>query len=156
MIGRGCLAVLCMCAATAHAQSTLLPPACAGKTGAQLDQCVRDLTLPTGPDRFEPAAQLPPDPSQLLNCLMVNRADENFCIWRNEIILECRNRAKYPDFDTCTARLIERPQLPRAADCARVAPSQRSQCALRNKSFSECLKDPWRYFICLGEKMQSK
>jgi hypothetical protein len=141
--------------APAFAQSTLLPPACAGKTGAQLDQCVRDLTQPTDSDIFQPIEQKV-DPRQLFNCLTVNRADEGFCIARNEIILECRRPAKYPDFDACANRLAARPQLPLAADCAQVAPAQRNQCALRNKVFKECLNDPWLYFICLGEKMHAK
>ena len=133
----------------------MLPPACAGKTGAQLDLCVRDIFLPTGPEVFE-ATEQKTDPRRLLNCLMVNRADEGFCIARNEIILECRTPAKYPDFDACANNLITRPQLPRAADCARVAPAKRNQCALRNKVFNDCLSDPWLYFICLGEKMNAK
>ncbi len=152
----GCtLVVLSLCAAAAHAQSTLLPPECAGKTGQQLDQCVRDITQTMNFGGFEPTEQKA-DPRQLLNCLTVNRADEGFCIARNEIILECRNPAKHPDFDACANRLVTRPQLPRAADCARVVPAQRKQCALRNKLFDECLNDPWLYFICLGEKIHAK
>src|SRR4051812_45462454 len=139
----------------AHAQSTLLPPSCAGKTGAELDQCVRDLTVPTGATQFQPIEQHP-DPSQLLNCLMVNRADENFCIAHNEILLECRQRNRHPDFDACTSRLIERQQLPVAADCSRVAAANRNECGLRNKFFAECQQDPWRYFICLGQKIYAK
>jgi len=50
-------------------------------------------------------------------------------------------------------RLITRPQLPRAADCARSAPAERNRCALRNKVFGECFANPWLYFECLGEKM---
>ncbi|MDB5808773.1 MAG: hypothetical protein JWN94_895, partial [Betaproteobacteria bacterium] len=132
----------------AHAQSTLMPPECAGKTSAQLDQCVRDLTRPTAIDQIEPVVQ---DSSQMLNCTMVNRADEGFCIARNEIVLECRKAGKYPDFNACANRLVERPQRPVTADCSRVVSAKRNECALRNKFFAECLRDPWRYFTCLGE-----
>ncbi len=151
----GCALVLSVCAAMASAQTTLLPPACAGKTGAQLDLCVRDVTLPMGPEILELTEQKA-DPRQFLNCQWVNRADEGFCIAHNEIILECRTPAKHPDFDACANRLITRPQPPRAADCTRLPPAQRNQCTLRNKVFNECLSDPWRYFICLGEKMNAR
>lgn len=151
-----CAVVVCaLYAATAPAQSTLLPPECAGKTGQQLDQCVRDITQTINFGGFE-AFEQKPDPSQTINCLMVNRADEGFCIARNEIILECRNRVKHPDFEACVNRLIGRPQQPRAADCARVPTAQRNRCALRNNSSAECLTDPYRYFICLGDKINAK
>ena len=146
----GC-AVLWLYAAAALAQSTILPPECKGKTGAQLDQCVRDVTQPATFDGAEPFTEKV-DPRRLLNCLKIYRADESFCIARNEIILECRNYTKHPDFDACATRLITRPQLPRAADCTRAAPAERNRCVLRNKVFGECLANPWLYFECLGEK----
>lgn len=144
--------VISIVAAASHAQSTLLPPECAGKAGAQLDQCVRDVTQPSNTGAFEPLEQKP-DPRQLLNCLTANPADEGFCIARNEIVLNCSNPAKHPDFEACVKPLMERPPLPLAANCSRVASAQRSRCALRNTVFKECLKDPWLYFACLGEKM---
>ena len=133
----------------------MLPPQCAGKTGAELDQCVRNITQPINVGGFEPVEQKE-DPRQILNCSTVHRADEGFCIAHNEIILECRTPAKYADFDECARRLSERPPQPRAADCVRAAPAQRNQCALRNKVIAECLKDPWMYFICLGQKLHAK
>ena len=141
--------------ALAQAQSTLLPPQCAGKTGAQLDQCVRDLTAPTASEHFE-FIQPKTDPKALLNCNMLNRADQGFCIARNEIIIECRKPAKYASFDACVSGLITRPQRPHVADCSRAAAGQRDACGLRNKYMAECLKDPWQYFICLGEKMYTR
>ncbi len=141
--------------AAASAQSTLLPPECAGKTGAQLDQCVRDITQTHTMGKFEPTEQKV-DPRQLLNCGTVNPADESFCIARNQVILECRVPAKHPDFEACANRLMSRPQPPRVADCSRVAPAQRNRCQARNKIFTECVKDPWLYFVCLGEKMSLK
>src|SRR5882757_1167075 len=75
--------------AMAQSQSTLLPPQCADKTGARLDQCVRDLTAPSGNGQFAPI-DAKTDLRMLLNCNMVNPADQGFCIARNEIILECR------------------------------------------------------------------
>ena len=142
-------------AASAQTQSTLLPPECKGKTGGALDQCVRELTAPSSSEFFE-AYEEKADPSALLNCNLINRADQGFCIARNEIILECRKVAKHPDFDACTRELIVRPPLPRAANCPRVASGQRDLCALRNKYLSECLQNPWLYFSCLGEKLYSK
>ena len=90
-----------------------------------------------------------------MNCNMVNRADQGFCIAHNEIALEC-GKPKYREFDACVVSLIGRPQLPRAGDCQREAPTQRDFCGRRNKFFAECLKDPWLYFICLGEKLYPK
>ncbi|MEO8441836.1 MAG: hypothetical protein ABI547_05070 [Betaproteobacteria bacterium] len=149
-----CAALLYPIAATA-APSTLLPPECAGKTGAALDQCVRDLTAPTGVDVFEPI-EAKPDPRTLLNCNLLISADQGFCIARNEIILECRKPGKYPDFGACVSRLISRQQQPRIADCSRAAAGRQNACALRNKHLPECLKDPWLYFMCLGEKTYPK
>ena len=143
--------MLLLAIAAAHAQSTILPPACFGKTGAELDQCVRDLTAPAGTETFEPIERKA-DPRSLLNCNVVDRADQAFCIARNEIILECRTPARHADFDACANRLVARLQPPRAADCARAAPRQREFCAARNNFLGECLQDPWLYFICLGEK----
>src|SRR4051812_31703038 len=97
--------------AIAQPQSKLVPPQCAGKSGAQLDQCVRDSTEPTGAERFEPAERKI-NPNAMLNCNTANRADQGFCIARNEIIAECRNVAKHPDFQACTNQLITRPQPP--------------------------------------------
>ena len=148
----GGLAVACLCVALGHAQTTILPPACAGKTGEELDRCVRDLTPPTGADPAD-ATGRNADEAQLLNCKFVDRADENFCIARNEIILTCRKRVKNAEFDACVNRLIQRPQMPGATDCAKTVPAQRKQCDLRNKSLDVCLKDPWRYFSCLGGKL---
>jgi hypothetical protein len=135
--------------------STLLPPQCKGKTGAELDQCVRDLTAPSGVEIFEPIERKT-DPRALMNCNMINRADQGYCIARNEIVITCRAPARYSDFDACVNRLITRPQPPRLADCTRAASNQRELCALRNKFMNECLKEPWLYFICLGEKLYPK
>lgn len=142
-------------ASIAHAQSTLLPPECAGKTGNHLDQCVRDLTPPTGNGQFEPL-EPKANPRVLLNCNVVHSADQGFCIARNEIILECRKTPKHADFDACVNQLIARPQRPQAADCARSGGNQQSTCDLRNKYLADCLKDPWLYFSCLGEKTYGK
>jgi hypothetical protein len=151
----GC-AILWLYAPAAIAQSTLMPSECSGKSGAQLDQCVRNMTQSNNiGGAFQPAEQKA-DPSRLLNCVMVDRADEGFCIARNEIIIECRNHAKNPDFDACVKNLIEGPQLPRAANCTRVAADQRDRCNLRNKVFNACLADPWLYFVCLGAKLNAK
>ena len=151
----GCAAGLIVCAAAAHGQSSMLPPACAGMTGEQLDHCVRDITLPQITPRLEPI-EAKPDPAQLVNCLHTVRADEDFCIARNEIVLECRNLTKHPDFERCANPLVMAQTMPREANCARVAPARRQQCELRNKVFGECANDPLRYFICLAEKMNGK
>lgn len=149
-----CVAAMTACAAAAHAQTTMLPPACAGMRGSELDRCVRDITLPQITPTLEPV-EAKPDPAQLVNCRMVARADEDYCIARNEIVLECRNRGKHPDFEQCANPLVKAQPAPRAADCARVAPAQRKTCELRNKVFAACTADPLRYFICLAEKMNA-
>ena len=142
-------------ASAAQPQTKLVPPQCAGKSGALLDQCVRDSTEPTGAERFEPAERKV-NPNAMLNCNTANRADQGFCIARNEIIIECRNVKKHPDFNACTNELITRPQPPRVADCNKVASAGRALCFKRNKVFNECLREPWLYFVCLGEKMAAK
>jgi hypothetical protein len=154
VLGAVCAMLVGAAAVHAQAPSTLLPPACAGKSGAQLDQCVRDLTTPTNVEAFEPGEQKP-NPAALMNCNLVNRADQGFCIAHNEIALEC-GKPKHRDFDACVISLIGRPQLPRAADCRAEPAGQRDICGLRNKVFAECLKDPWLYFLCVGEKIYAK
>ena len=136
-------------------QSTLLPPQCAGKTGGALDQCVRDLTSTTPIEQIGEQEQAKPNPAALMNCNIVNRADQGFCIAHNEIVLECR-LPKYPNFDECARRLITRPPQPKPADCSRAAANQRDLCAARNKVYADCLKDPWLYFLCLGDKLYVK
>ena len=138
-----------------HAQMSMLPAQCTGKTGDELDRCVRDITLPMRSERMDPIEQKP-DPTQTVNCLKVARADESFCIARNEIVIECRNRAKHPDFDACASRLLSRQDLPRPADCANATPATRNACALRNGALMECGAEPLRYFICVGEKLSVK
>src|SRR4051812_30978623 len=90
--------VFALTPAWARAQGTLLPPQCAGKSGAQLDQCVRDLTAPSSVEQFESVEQKP-NPAALMNCNLAIPADQGFCIAHNEIVLECRTPKKYPDFD---------------------------------------------------------
>lgn len=151
----GCAAVMMSLAAGVGAQSTLLPPACAGMKGDQLDRCVRDVTLPEMTTRMEPV-EAKPDPAQPVNCRTVVRADEDFCIARNEIVLECRNGTKHPDFEQCATPLVMAQPKPPAADCMRVAPARRQQCEARNKVYLQCTDDPLRYFICLAEKMNAR
>jgi len=88
-----------------QAPSTLLPPECKGKTGTELDQCVRDLTAPSAVETFEPIMRKT-DPRALMNCNMINRADQGYCIARN-------NRAP----------LIARAQPPTSGKPARCATS---------------------------------
>ena len=151
----GCAAGLMICAAAGQAQTTLLPPACAGMTGEQLDLCVREITLPQLTTRMDPT-EAKPDPAQPMNCLTVVRADEDYCIARNEIVLECRNRDKHSDFEQCANPLVMAQPKPPVANCSRVAPSRRKECELRNKVFGECTSDPLRYFICLAAKINEK
>ena len=142
-------------AAAGQTQTTMLPPACAGMTGEQLNLCVRDITLPQITPTLEPV-EAKPDPAQLLNCRTVLRADEDYCIARNEIVLECRNRGKYPDFEQCANPLTKAQAQPPAANCASAPPAQRKGCELRNKVFAGCFGDPLRYFICLAEKANAR
>ena len=133
----------------------MLPSACAGLTGEPLDRCVRDITLPQLTPKLEPV-EAKPDPAQLVNCLTTVRADEDFCIARNEIVLECRNLARHPDFEQCAKPLVMAQSMPPVANCERVAPARRKECELRNKVFGECIDDPLRYFICLAGKMNAR
>ena len=93
-------AAMLIFAATAPAQTTLLPRQCAGMTGDQLDLCVRNITLPQMVPTIEDVA-VKPDPAQPMDCATVTRADEDYCIARNQIVIECRKRNKYPDFEQC-------------------------------------------------------
>ena len=131
----------------------MLPEPCIGKTGNELDQCVRDITPPQQVQRFLPVEPAP-DPAQMVNCLRINPADQAFCIRRNEVILECRNQLKYPDFDQCFGNYITRAPRPVAANCQKQKPGLRAKCASRNAVFVKCLEDPLRYFVCLDDTGQ--
>jgi len=137
-----------------HSQS-MMPAQCAGKAGDELDHCVRDITLPMRSEKMD-LIEHKPDPTQTVNCLKVARADEEYCIARNQIVLECRNGAKHPDFTACANRLLSRQPPPRLADCARETPAMRADCVSRNDALAACSLEPLRYFICLGEKLSAK
>jgi len=146
---------LCAAFSAVRAQTNMLPPQCAGKKGDALDQCVREATPPVRSPHAELIEQKP-DARMPANCLMVVRADQGFCIARNDAILDCRDPKKYKDFDGCLDTAMKRLPLPGAADCSRIDKTQRTACAQRNKYYKECLADPLRYFICLGEKTARK
>ncbi len=145
------LAASCIYAAAGYAQMTLLPEACIGKRGDELDKCVRDLTPPYAGLRFEPV-ELGPNPAQMVNCLNVSVADREFCVRRNEVIVECRNAVKYRYFDRCFATYIALASKPVVADCRREKPELRAMCASRNAVFVNCFEEPLRYFICIDNK----
>jgi hypothetical protein len=147
----GIAAALCMHPVAGLAQMSILPEPCIGKTGDELDRCVRDITPPQRTQSLEPADPAP-NPEQMVNCLKVNPADQQFCIRRNEVILECRNQLKYPDFGQCFANYIVRAGKPVAANCQKEKPALRAQCAARNAVFGKCLADPLRYFVCIGNQ----
>ena len=145
-------AIACLMPAGATAQMSLLPPACANLSGDALDKCVRDITVPQIVPKFEVIEPPPPDPAATTNCLRVTLADREFCIWRNEIVLACRNRAKYPDFNACFANHIGNVAKPGVANCAREKADMRAACAERNAVYAKCLDDPLGYFLCLANK----
>jgi hypothetical protein len=145
-------ACTCLAAAAARAQMSLLPPGCAHLNGEALDKCVRDIVLPQIVPKLEAVDAPPPDPTQLANCTRVLAADQDFCVWRNEIILACRDRAKFPDFAACFSKFIPNVKTPAAANCAREKPDLRATCATRNKVFAKCLEQPLGYFLCLANK----
>jgi hypothetical protein len=142
----------CLTTAGARAQMSLLPPSCANLTGEALDKCVRDIAVPVIVPKLAPVEPPLPDPSQLTNCTRVLSADREFCVWRNEIILACRNRAKYPDFGACYGNFIANAAKPVAANCAREKADLRGGCAGRNAVFAKCLEEPLSYFLCLSNK----
>ena len=144
------IVVAASCANTAsHAQTSILPQQCSGKTGDALDLCVRDLTLPQIVPKLEFAAPVH-NPAQLVNCTAVHKADQVFCVARNEIIIECRKQARHPDFDACFADQVANVARPALAACQSEQPVLRKTCAPRNAEFSRCLDDPLRYFQCLA------
>jgi hypothetical protein len=130
-VGAVLTATVTLAALPAAAQSSMLPAPCAGKAGEALDNCVRDIT-PFEPPRVY-AKETAPDPRRPLNCKAVDKADMNFCVARNEIVMECANQRKHPDFDQCFASYISNPPLPKAADCSRVPAEKAADCKLRNK-----------------------
>jgi len=79
-------------------------------------------------------------------------ADLEYCIGRNEIILACRNKAKYPDFAACFTGFIPNLKPPASANCAREKAELRASCAARNPVYSKCLEYPLGYFLCLANK----
>ena len=143
-------AALLLAAAPAAAQMSLLPPACANLNGEALDKCLRDIAAPVIVPKLEALEPPPPDPAAPANCTQVLAADRDFCVWRNEIVLACRNRAKYPDFNACFAQYIPNVAKPGVANCAREQASQRTFCAARNTVYAKCLEEPLGYFLCLA------
>jgi len=142
---------LCLYATAGHAQMSVLPPQCAGKSGDALDKCVRDIMPPQRSQRIEPV-ELQADPKQLVNCETVNVADRTFCVMRNQNILECRKRQKHPDPEQCLSNAMAGAPVPQVANCAPLAPLKKPECFQRNKVYKDCFADPLRYFICLGQK----
>ena len=138
-------------AGAAFAQMSLLPEPCKGKTGEELDKCVRDITPVQETPRIEPQ-QPADDPAQMVNCTRMHPGDLSFCIRRNEVILECRNSFKYPDFNECFKTYIARADKPAAANCQREKPEQRARCNARNTLLAKCSADPLRYFRCMDIK----
>lgn len=144
------LSLAVLAALPARAQNSLLPPACARLSGDALDQCVRNITTPVIVPNLEATELPPPDPAALANCTRVLAADQEFCIWRNEILLACRNRAKYPDFGSCYTTFIANVNKPLIARCEFEKTEVRATCSARNAVFAKCLEDPLGYFLCLA------
>ena len=139
-------------AATGHAQMRLLPPACASLTGPALDKCVRDITVEQVVPRLEAVEPPPPDPSKTQNCNQVLRADQTFCIGRNEIILHCRSGQRNADFMGCFTKYIPNVAKPALANCAVEQSDRRGECAARNQYYGACLNEPLSYFLCVGNQ----
>jgi len=133
----------------APGQMSLLPPSCAELKGDALDKCVRDISVPQPVFRMEQAPPPPPNIAHIPLCEKVIRADEVFCIGRNEIILACLNKSKYPDFNACFEKFIPNIPKPGVADCARAKPGTRNACEARNAVYTKCLGEPLGYFLCL-------
>lgn len=154
MIAAALLLGMCavLAATGAHAQPSLLPPACAHLNGEALDKCVRDIAVPQIVQKLEAVDPPPPDPAQPANCSRVLAADQDFCVGRNEIILTCRNIAKFPDFDACFHKFIANVKRPLTATCTREKPDRRAACAARNAVFAKCLEQPLGYFLCVANQ----
>jgi hypothetical protein len=131
---------------------SLMPPACAELKGEALDKCVRDIAVPQLVLKIEPAELPPPDIRELADCTRTLNSDRDFCVGRNEIILACSNKAKYPDFQACFAKFISNVAAPVAANCAREKAEIRNACAARNGFYAQCLAEPLGYFLCLANK----
>ena len=132
-----------------------VPKACAGKSGAALDQCVRDNT-PSQIVRDLKPVNNPPKRKEFINCEQVVPADKGYCVRRNEALIECRNSGKHPDFKKCFDEIMQRAPRLRAEDCAGIKPALRAQCPARNKNFETCSFDPYNYFTCLTQKAAKK
>jgi len=139
-------------AGTGHAQMSLLPPACASLTGPALDKCVRDITVEQMVPRLEAVEPPPADPSKTQNCNQVLRADQTFCIGRNEIILHCKSAARNADFMGCFTKYIPNVAKPALANCALEPSDRRGECAARNRHYGACLDEPLSYFLCVGNQ----
>jgi hypothetical protein len=132
------------------AQNSMVPPTCANKAGEALRDCVRDITPLEKIEQMTPVRSAA-DPAQPINCLQLLPADQAFCVSRNEIIIECRNKTKYPNFDKCFSKYAVNVPIPSVADCTRVSQKLRSQCSHRNLTYTKCASDPLRYFMCLED-----
>jgi len=135
--------------AVARAQSVAPPPACAGKTGEELRDCVRNATPADAAQRVEPFSSGSPY-AQTVNCARVYPADRPFCLHRNQVIIECRHRARHPDFQACFQHYIANAPVPGDERCTGKK-AQRSACEQRNAAHAQCRAYPLRYFSCLGQ-----
>jgi hypothetical protein len=143
-------AAACLAAAMATAQMSLLPESCANLNGEALDKCVRNITASQITPNVASVAPPPADPALPANCTHVFAADREYCLGRNEILLACRNRAKYPDFASCYANFVGNLAKPGVANCAREKSERRAACAERNAVYARCLEEPLGYFLCVA------
>lgn len=146
------LASGCLCGGMAAAQSVAPPPACAGKSGDALRDCVRDAAPVEMVQRLEPVSG-GGEAAQLVDCVKTYAADRPFCLARNRIVLECHRHARYPSFDACFQHYIANVPVPGDESCTGKDPVRRA-CARRNAVHVQCRADPLRYFTCLGQAPQ--
>jgi hypothetical protein len=102
--------------------------------------------------RLEAVEPPPADPSKTQNCNQVLRADQTFCIGRNEIILHCKSAARNADFMGCFTKYIPNVAKPALANCALEPSDRRGECAARNRHYGACLDEPLSYFLCVGNQ----
>jgi hypothetical protein len=89
----------------------------------------------------------------VIPCTGYNPADQPLCLHRNTALVECRNRARYPDFDVCLRSHMARAPEPGRADCRNLSTRARNHCEARNQVYAACTGDKLGYFACLEHRL---
>ncbi|MCC6535736.1 MAG: hypothetical protein IT531_24560 [Burkholderiales bacterium] len=120
---------------------------CEAKSGEALRTCIE-----AAAKSAKPAAAAAAEP-KTIGCTGYTPADQPLCVHRNSVIVQCRNRQLYPDYDVCLRSYMIRAPDPVRADCGKLPARARAHCDARNQVFQACLGDKLGYFACLEHRL---